>query len=303
MSISYEYYRIFYYVTKYRNFTQAAAALMSNQPNVTRTIKNLENELGCTLFIRSNRGVKLTPEGEKLYAHIRIAVEQIEMGEELLSMDRTLQSGIISIGASEVALRCFLLPVLNEYHRLYPGVRLRISNQPTPEPVSALRNGSVDIAVVTTPTGDMRSLKAQNVREYREVAVCGAAFLELTKKTIAMSELSDYSIISLGKQTKTYDYYCEWFAKKGLPFAPDIEVATADQILPMVKNNLGIGFVPEDFFKDEDNGNIFPLHLKEELPSRSVCYIKRKDQSLSIAAREFERMIMEHSTRLLGEEK
>lgn len=294
MNISYDYYRIFYYVAKYRNFTQAAAALMSNQPNVTRTIKNLENSLGCTLFIRSNRGVRLTPEGEKLYAHIRIAVEQIETGEELLSMDKTLQSGIISIGASEVALRCFLLPVLNEYHRLYPGVRLRISNQSTPQPISALRNGSVDIAVVTTPTGDMKSLKAQNIKEYREIAVCGEAFSELAEKTVSLRELSEYSMISLGAQTKTYDFFCEWFAKNGLPFAPDIEVATADQILPMVKNNLGIGFVPEDFLKDEDDGNIFRVRLKEEIPLRSVCYIKRPDQSLSIAARELERMITEY---------
>ena len=95
MNINYEYYRVFYYVVKYQNFTQAAIALMNNQPNITRIIKNLEKELGCTLFIRSNRGVKLTQEGEKLYSHIRIAVEQIELGEELLSMDKTLQSGII----------------------------------------------------------------------------------------------------------------------------------------------------------------------------------------------------------------
>ena len=119
MNINYEYYRVFYYVVKYQNFTQAAIALMNNQPNITRIIKNLEKELGCTLFIRSNRGVKLTQEGEKLYSHIRIAVEQIELGEELLSMDKTLQSGIISIGTSEVALRCFLLPVLNQFHQLY----------------------------------------------------------------------------------------------------------------------------------------------------------------------------------------
>lgn len=295
MNISYEYYRFFYYVAKYRNFTQAAVALMNSQPNVTRTIKNLENELGCTLFIRSNRGVKLTPEGEKLYAHIRIAIEQIELGEELLSMDRALQSGIISIGTSEVALKCFLLPVLNEYHRLYPGVRLHISNQPTPQPISALRNGLVDIAVVTTPTGDMKSLKAQTIKDYKEVAVCGTAFSMLKDKAISLHELSKYSIISLGTHTKTYDFYCEWFAKNGLSFAPNIEVATADQILPLVKNDLGIGFVPEEFLKDEDNSSIFPLNLKEKIPSRSVCYIKRTDHSLSIAARELERMIIENS--------
>lgn len=293
MNISYDYYRIFYYVAKYRNLTQAAAALMSNQPNVTRVIKILESELGCTLFIRSNRGVRLTPEGEKLYAHIRIAVGQIETGEELLTMDRTLQSGIISIGASEVALRCFLLPVLNDYHRLYPGVRLRISNHPTPQAIAALKNGSVDIAVATTPTGDFKSLKVQKIREYREIAVCGTAFSELAEKTVTLRELSEYSIVSLDTQTKTREFYCDWFAKNGLPFAPDIEVATADQILPMVKNNLGIGFIPEDFLRDADSKSVFRLNLKEKIPPRFVCCIKRTDQPLSIAAKELERMIAE----------
>lgn len=294
MNINYDYYRIFYYVAKYQNFTQAATALMNNQPNITRIIRILENELGCNLFVRSNRGVKLTPEGEELYAHIRIAMEQIEMGEEKLSLDKTLQSGIIHIGVSEVALRCFLLPVLNEFHRTYPSVRLRILNQPTPQPISALKRGSVDIAVVTTPTGNTKSLEVQNIKEYNEIAICGSMFPELIEKTVDLRKLLEYSIISLGKQTKTYDYYHEWFVKNGLHFASDIEVATADQILPLVKNNLGIGFVPKDFLQDEDKGNVFTIKLKEKIPARFICYIKRKDQTLSIAARELERMIMEY---------
>ena len=63
MNISYDYYRIFYYVAKYGNVTQAAKMLLSNQPNLTRVIKTLEGELGCPLFIRNNRGMKLTQEG------------------------------------------------------------------------------------------------------------------------------------------------------------------------------------------------------------------------------------------------
>lgn len=80
MNINYEYYRIFYYAAKYKNLTQAAEMLNSNQPNVSRTIKILEHELGCNLLIRSNRGISLTPEGERLYSHIKIAVEQIPGG-------------------------------------------------------------------------------------------------------------------------------------------------------------------------------------------------------------------------------
>ena len=69
ITINYDYYRIFYIVAKCSNFTQAAKILMNNQPNITRSMNNLEQELGCRLFVRSNRGVTLTPEGEKLFAH------------------------------------------------------------------------------------------------------------------------------------------------------------------------------------------------------------------------------------------
>ena len=75
MEINYDYYRIFYYVAKYKSFTQAANILMNNQPNITRSMNNLENQLGCRLFIRSNRGVTLTREGEKLYKHVTIAYQ------------------------------------------------------------------------------------------------------------------------------------------------------------------------------------------------------------------------------------
>ena len=70
MYVDWEYYKIFYFVAKYRNFTKAARVLGSNQPNITHTMNKLEDQLHCVLFIRSNRGVTLTPEGKStLYPH------------------------------------------------------------------------------------------------------------------------------------------------------------------------------------------------------------------------------------------
>ena len=63
MSLSYDYYKTFYYAAKYRSLSKAAAALLCGQPNVTKAIGNLEAQLGCTLFFRTGRGVTLTPEG------------------------------------------------------------------------------------------------------------------------------------------------------------------------------------------------------------------------------------------------
>ena len=141
MNISYDSYRVFYYVAKYHSFTQAAVVLMSNQPNVTRTIKNLEQALGCKLFIRSSRGAQLTPEGEQLYAHISLAFAHIQSGEEELAISRGLHGGVVTISASEISLRCCLLPILKAYRFRYPGVRVRLSNHSTPQAIDVLKNG------------------------------------------------------------------------------------------------------------------------------------------------------------------
>ena len=84
MYVDWEYYKIFYFVAKYRNFTKAARVLGSNQPNITHTMNKLEDQLHCVLFIRSNRGVTLTPEGEMLYTRISSAAVQIQDGAEHL---------------------------------------------------------------------------------------------------------------------------------------------------------------------------------------------------------------------------
>lgn len=297
MDISYDYYRIFYYVAKYKNITQAANAMLYNQPNVTRAIKNLESELGCTLFVRTNRGVSLTPEGEKLYGHVAVAFEHIENAQRELTRDRGLQSGMIAIGASEVALHCFLLPVLKQFRGLYPGVRVRVSNYSTPQAVEALKEGLMDLAVVTTPVDLPKFTKKTMLKHIQETAVCGAAYASLSDKPLSLRELTKYPLICLGAQTKTYELYRAWFSQNGLALTPDIEAATADQILPMVRHDLGIGFVPEEFLLEEpQSSGVYRLRLTQPIPSRSVCMVKRMDRSLSIAARELEKMILSYAS-------
>ena len=78
MYVDWEYYKIFYYVAKYQNFTKAARVLGNNQPNITHSMNRLESQLNCVLFIRSNRGVTLTPEGELLYSRIASAAVQCQ---------------------------------------------------------------------------------------------------------------------------------------------------------------------------------------------------------------------------------
>ena len=291
MNVNYDYYRIFYYVAKCGNLSQAARELVNNQPNLTRSIKNLEAELGCTLFSRTNRGVKLPPEGEQLYQHVRIAVEQLEAGEAELAQSRSLQTGTVFLAASEGALRCVLLPVLESFRARYPGVRLRISNYSTPQAIAALRETTADFAVVTTPVLRAASYVQINIRQIQEVAVCAPAFGDLLGRKVTLDELRRHPLITLGADTQSYALYTGFFAAHGLPFRPDIEAFTADQILPMVEADLGVGFVPKDFLRGDSA--VCQIELKEKIPERSVVLIQRKEQPLSVAAKELKRMILE----------
>ena len=150
MYVDWEYYKIFYYVAKYQNFTKAARVLGNNQPNITHSMNRLESQLNCVLFIRSNRGVTLTPEGELLYSRIASAAVQIQDAEEELSASATLEHGAISISATETALNIYLAEKLRAFHTDYPGIRCASPTTPR-RSLQAVKNGEVDFAIITTP--------------------------------------------------------------------------------------------------------------------------------------------------------
>ncbi len=291
MNISYDYYRVFYYVAKYKSFTAAARILFNNQPNITRMMKKMEEELGCSLFIRNRRGVSLTPEGEKLYAHVSAAFEHITIGEQEIARDKELKSGVVTIAASEIALHCVLLPVLKEYRRLYPEIRIRISNHSTPQALMTLKEGLADFAIVTEPFDLPADINGEIICSIQEVAVCTKQY-EIEEGTkLSNNQIFEHSIIGLEENTSSFAFYTEFFNSIGVTYKTDIEAATADQILPMVKSDLGIGFVPTDFLNKEDMDNLVILDLEKELPKRNICILKRKNTSLSLAAYELEKMI------------
>ncbi len=293
MYINYDHYRIFYYVAKYGSFTRAAEVLLGSQPNITRTVKALEGELGCTLFARTRRGVRLTPEGEKLYSHISIAMEHIAMGEEEISRTRSLETGVVSIAASEVALHCFLLPVLKSFHREHPGIRIRISNHTTPQAVTALTHGLAEVALVTGPLLERERLRKTPLKRFREIAVCGREMRALAEHPISLAELCRHPLVCLSPQSGTYEFYSRLFADHQLELRPDVEVATSDQLISMIKSDLGVGFVPEEPALDAiAAGELYRLRLIESIPCRTVYMLCDTQRPQSFAARVLEQSIL-----------
>ncbi len=284
--ISFDYYRIFYYVGTYKSFTAAAKVLGSNQPNVSRAMNNLEDLLGCKLMTRGKKGITLTPNGERLYEHVIIAFEQLEQGEKELHEDVNLVSGQVTIAASENALRLVLLPVLRDFKTKFPKISIRISNHATPKAIETLQNGSADFALVTTPLTIRAPLTMDPLFNFREIPIVGPALKHLAEKPIALKELNKYPIISVGRNTGTRELYVQYFLNHQLTFQPELEASSTDQILPMVENNLGCGFYPEALAADAlKRGLVYRVPLLEPIPDRTFCLVVDRSRNLSIAAK------------------
>ena len=296
MNSNFEYYKIFYYVAKYENLTKAATALKTSQPAVTRTIHKLEGELGCRLFTRSKTGMKLTPEGRTFYGYVAAGCAQFFKGENDLSNLISLENGTIYISATETALHCYLFQAMEEFNSLYPNVRFKILNNSTTESVNAVKEGKVDLAFVSANLQVAKPLRMKILRKYRDILIAGKRFEELKagKEELSLKELVSYPWISLTAETITRHFLNEYFEKNGLTFAPDMELATTDMILPAVRHNLGMGFIPAEFADAElESGQVFEIKVKEKLPERNIVLIYDMEYPQSIAAKEFQKFLKE----------
>ena len=138
-------------VARCSSVTKAAAALSLSQPAVSQSIRQLEKALGSSLFVRSARGISLTAEGKILYEYVEKGYSAFLAGEKRLLQMQNLECGEITIGASDMTLRFFLLPYLERFHEKYPGVRFQITNGPTPATMGLLKEKKIDFGVVTGP--------------------------------------------------------------------------------------------------------------------------------------------------------
>ena len=297
MSANFEYYKVFYFVGKYGSFTQAAKILRNNQPNITRVINSLENELNCKLFVRSKRGVLLTPEGEKLYNHIEIAYQQIMLGESEITSMRTLQSGSVSISITEIALHVMLLPILQAYKAKYPDIHVQLFNHSTPQGIKALEQGIVDLAVVSSPVRANDSMEMIASKSFQDIIIGGKAFKPLSLGKRSLKEIAEYPIITLDRNTASYEFMRSLFLTEGISLEPSVEVSTTDQILPLVSHGIGLGFVPEQFACNAISAKeVVRITPSSPIPPREICLMQNKSHLLNMAALELKNEIMNHMT-------
>lgn len=147
MNIDLELYKVFYIVAKNKHMTKASEELHISQPAISQSIKKLEDQLGGTLFLRSNKGMELTEEGKMFCEYVKGALELINDAENEFTSFKDLTKGEIKIGCSTTLTKLILMNALKEFHKEYPNININITNNLTSNLINDLKLGKLDFVI------------------------------------------------------------------------------------------------------------------------------------------------------------
>ncbi len=287
-------YRVFYAVAKAGSISGAARDLFISQPALTQSVRKLEDQLGVTLFLRTSRGVRLTPEGETLYQHVDSAYGFISLAEKKLSETRSMEDGEIAIGAGDTLCKHYLVPHLKAFHQSYPKIRIHVTNRTTPETITLLKGGKVDLGIVNLPIEKDPTLDVRETLTVHDCFVVGGELRSLSWTPTSLGRLAEHPVLLLEKGSNSRRYVDSFARKHGVALTPDIELGSNDLLAEFASVGLGVACVVREFVQAElASGRLREVKLVEEIPPRKAGIVTMKDVPLSRAAGEFLRLLRE----------
>ena len=272
-----ELYRVFREVAEAGNISLAAENLYLSQSAVSQSVKQLEQQLGTRLFLRSPRGVTLTEDGRLLFEYVRSAMGLLETGEDKLQQSRTLQAGTLVIGASDTVTSQFLLPHLDSFHKKYPNIHIQIISGRSHKVLGLLRSGKVDVAFASSPSED-EGLSCVPCFATHSCFVAAADYPCDFERAYSMQELAALPLILLERKASSRVYLEKYFLAHGVSLSPEIELGARSLLVDLARIGFGVAGVTREFVTAElESGAIRQLKTDFEIPPRSVDMCTLRD--------------------------
>lgn len=190
---------VFQEVAECKSFSGAAHNLCLTQPTVSTHIRQLEEELGVVLIIRTTKRFELTNSGEKLY---RYAAQLLELRDQMIEDFKGESEQIIRIGASTVPSTYVLPEVISKYRLTHPAVSIELVNGNSETVIQQMMIGKLDIGLVSTPPHQSPLLCEPFLRDELVIAAPATArFKRLQKEGDAIEKLFREPFIMREKQS------------------------------------------------------------------------------------------------------
>lgn len=278
IDINIELLKTFFIVAKYKNITKASNELLVSQSTVSKSIKNIEEQLDCQLFTRSKKGVELTKEGEILYNSTEKVLNILNNDLKKITKTKTINILVGKVLADKV-----LVPYINLFQKKYPNIKINLSCTDIKGVKSKLKNDEVDIAIGYYIEDLEDNYEQKKIsQELHPIFVCNNNYKELINKKIKVKELEKYPYIISSKGATTYQYALDFFQENNLDITPTMEILGTSLITQLVKNGLGISILTKEFIEEElKNQELFEIQLEKELETRHLTIITYKNKPLS----------------------
>lgn len=292
MEINFELYRIFYVVAVEGNITKAAHVLHISQPAVTKQIKNLENQLGGELFVRTRKGVTLTENGEVIFNYIKQAMNCFSNAQLQFSNLRKLETGTIKIGISTTLCRLYLLKYLEVFHKRYPNVAIKVYTDPSKVMLKMLQDGKIDILICKNLSYEDTDLDVKDVGSLHQCFIAPSSMKELKDRVVPLQELNEYPLLFPKSPSSTRKSLLNFCKERNIEMTSKIEIASATLLEDFVRIGLGVGLVTREYAKDIiENSEVFEVKTDPELPVIKYSLITLKDAYHSFATNEFIKLL------------
>lgn len=273
--INLELYKIFVFVAKEENITKASEKLNISQPAVTKHIKNLEEQLGITLFKRNKYGMELTKKGKELFDEIEQPITTIFNAERKFTSSRNINLGSHVTMLSRMFGKC-----IAEYYNINPNSQIEVTNETFNDMLNMLENQKIDI-VLSKKVDE--SVYNTNKIEFIKLGFLHDIFVintnskykdkiftkeQLAKEKIYAPKKTSITSINLMKELNLTDEM------------DNIKNITYTTMLGILKNEDGIGVITKEYIKEELKENKLAI-LKTDFefkPMEFGIYINKENK-------------------------
>ncbi|MDQ4489235.1 LysR family transcriptional regulator [Sinomonas sp. ASV486] len=243
------------------SFTRGAEAAGVVQSAVSAAIRQLEREMGAELFVRLGRSVRLSPAGEALLPRALDVLDAVQAARDAVDGVRGTARGTVALGVLAHSGNLDVPGVLRSVHRQYPEivVKLRQTIQGTRTSLDDVRSGALDLAMVSVseaaaPDIDLTPLHADGI-----LFVCAPGHRLAGRRRITLADVAGEPFVDFPEGWGNRATVDAAFAAAGLGRAVRTEVVTFGMALELIRDGLGVGFVPESAF----DGGALPLEKRE----------------------------------------
>lgn len=289
-------YELLVDVANTRNLTKSGERMGYTQPGVSHVLKTIETELGFSLFLRTKKGVELTPNAEAILPLVREILAINEQLEQVVSDINGLVSGHLTIATFASISRSWLPQIIYKYQKMYPGIEIELLEGGTDDIVGWVEGNQADIGLMSKRHSS--PLKWTTLYEDALMAILPKDF-GIDGDTVPMKIFEENPFI-ISAEGVDYDVH---YAIEDANISPNICYSSTDDhtVISMVANKLGVSILP-NLVIGTAHSKILALPL-EPFYFRKLGIATKPDCSLSPAAKKFVQVIEEELPEIIAQDK